>query len=211
MKSTIIGLSVKPLPKDKMEYGGSYDESYCIIYIKDIKSGYTMQLDKFSCIMGCGSLMPSQNTLQWEEGYEGPGKINSIISSPDEKNFLFFYYHPYYPNTPGYIVIKIINRIDMSKFNNGIGLKHYKKKDYKTALKYFMRSLEYNKDYPRGIFNTACMYGIMKDADKSVEYLKKLKSINSKQSKRYLKMIKKERDLNPVRSHPRFREFIKGL
>ena len=163
------------------------------IFIKDKKSGYTMPLSQFK--------VPG--------GLEVEGKA---YMTHDKKTYVVSYHTAYIMEfNPGYTGFIIINRYDLSRFNNGIGFSYYKKKSYEEALTYFKESVNLDSKFAKGIYNSACMYAITKKVSPAIEYLNMLKSLNTEESRKHIEMIVKEPDFNAVRQHPQFIEFMKGL
>jgi tetratricopeptide (TPR) repeat protein len=110
--------------------------------------------------------------------------------------------------TDGYL---IVNSYDLSRFYNGIGYRYYKLKQYKNALNAFLTALTFDKKYVLALYNTACMYALMKDSSKSVEYLWEIRQLGTKEAWEKLQKMKKDADFNAIRKTAVYKKFIAAV
>ncbi len=107
--------------------------------------------------------------------------------------------------TDGYL---IVNSYDLSRFYNGIGYRYYKLKQYKKALDSFLTALTFDNKYILALYNTACMYALLKNSSKSVEYLWELRQLGTKEAWDKLKKMKKDPDFNAIRKTTVYKKFV---
>jgi tetratricopeptide (TPR) repeat protein len=166
------------------------------VFIRDKATGYRMVVSEAKERGGLGN--------------EGLGK--KPVASHNLKTIVVSYKTAYIREfDEGETVNVIVNSKELARFNNGIGLAYYKKKNFSLASKFFVYAVELNGNYARGIFNAACMFSLQKNVNMTLKYLNRLKSLKTKNAKKYMRLIKKERDFNPVRSHPDFMKFVKNI
>ncbi|OHD56663.1 MAG: hypothetical protein A2Y33_13150 [Spirochaetes bacterium GWF1_51_8] len=102
----------------------------------------------------------------------------------------------------------VLNSYDMSRFYNGVGYRFYKMKQYKKALDRFLMALSFDSQFVLALYNTACMYALMKNPVKSVEYLWELRKLGSKEAWEKLSQLQKDPDFNAIRKTDTFKKFI---
>lgn len=143
---------------------------------------------------------------------EGFGIEKSFSYSPDGKSFVgFFIRHPVMEFDAPVRVALFFDGPNMSFFFNKVGFEYYKQKKYKIARDNFLLSHFHDSNNMKAVYNTACMYALMDNAQKSIEYLQILKSFNTRGAWQFLNQVKKDGDYNKIRQNPKFKEFIDSL
>lgn len=94
---------------------------------------------------------------------------------------------------------------DFAYANFNMALAYKLQKDFKQALVWFDKTISYDPKDTWSYFGIACIYAEWKDAGKTVEYLKKAVEIDPGVKE----VARREKDLDPVRNDPAFKELIK--
>lgn len=94
---------------------------------------------------------------------------------------------------------------DFAYANFNMALAYKLQKDFRQALVWFDKTISYDPKDTWSYFGIACIYAEWKDAGKTVEYLKKAIEIDPGVKE----AARREKDLDPVRNDPAFKELIK--
>jgi tetratricopeptide (TPR) repeat protein len=87
---------------------------------------------------------------------------------------------------------------------NNLGIIYISGKDYENGRKYLEKAIRLKPEYPDPYYNLACLFSITGETGKSLEYLKKAVSLDSK----VIEWAKKDTDLENLREIEEFKEII---
>lgn len=86
------------------------------------------------------------------------------------------------------------------------GFKDYKKGRHQAAIKKFEAAIDAWPGFTQALYDAACTHALLGHADQSVEYLRKLVDIGTKESIRKAQHARVDKDFVSLRDNPNFRD-----